>query len=92
MKRLILTFVATVFVTTIGFANNNEPVKEKKLEKTEEISTVANFSKDEDVKTVTCSVTINGVTYVTTYSCFFCWGGSDAGCKAQLLEHIDLFF
>jgi hypothetical protein len=42
----------------------------------------------EDVKTVTCEASDGGMVYYQSYSCFFCWGGADSGCKAALLDKI----
>lgn len=86
MKKVIFTIIATAMISTIGFANNNEPVKEVKTEKS---TSKENANNNEELKTVTCSATINGSTYTMEYSCFFCWGGAENGCKAALLDSID---
>ncbi|MDR7208341.1 hypothetical protein [Flavobacterium piscis] len=86
MKKLIFSLVATVMITSFGFANPNEPVKEKKDEK----ASKEKVKREEEVKKVSCSITIGDYTYSSTYSCFFCWGGSDDGCKAALLDFIEL--
>lgn len=89
MKRLILTIVATIFVATIGFANTNEPVNEKKEVKEKKSTSKESSSKENgEVKVVFCTATINGVLYYYEYTCFFCWGGAEQGCKAELLDFI----
>lgn len=84
MKKVIFTLIATTMISTVSLANSYEPVKEKKAVETSKIAT-----SNEDVKTVTCSATINGSTYTMEYSCFFCWGGAENACKAALLDSID---
>lgn len=88
MKKVIFSLIATAMISSVSFANTNEPVKEKKeVETSQNVS--LNKQNTEEVKTVTCSATINGSTYTMEYSCFFCWGGADNGCKAALLDSID---
>ncbi|CAM3800972.1 hypothetical protein FLGE108171_15430 [Flavobacterium gelidilacus] len=89
MKKLIFSLVATAMISSFGFANSGEPIKEKKEVKTESKTSKENNQNVEEVKTATCSATIGGSTYTLEYSCFFCWGGADNGCKAALLDSID---
>lgn len=60
----------------------NETTSEKKQKK------IDNAEVKEDVKTVTCEASVGGMVYYQSYSCFFCWGGADSGCKAALLDKI----
>ena len=53
----------------------NEPIKE-----------------NEEFKTVTCTV-YDGFTdswYTHTYSCFFCWGGSNNACLADAVKTLQI--
>ncbi len=77
-------------ITMFSFASateikTGEPTKDKAKV---EIVTLENepVKETEVLKTVTCDATINGIYVSTTYSCFFCWGGSEKGCKAALLD------
>lgn len=76
-------------IAMFSFANateikTGEPVKEKVVT---EIATVENeqVKEKEELKTVECTL-IDPFTdelYVHTYSCFFCWGGSQNACLAD---------
>lgn len=70
MKKIFFAFVATLLVSTLSFANS-EPTKketvEKKNQTTEKVTVNNAVSIEKDaVCTITCSTTVNGVTYTTS--------------------------
>lgn len=66
-----------------------EPVKKETVKaKKVEVNTNANEaisvnSNEGELKTVTCYIYVDGDFEEYTYSCFFCWGGSQNGCVAE---------
>lgn len=87
MKKIVFSLVAIAMVSFASATEikTGEPVKEKVVtESTVEKHETA--KETEGLKVVSCDATINGIYVSTTYSCFFCWGGADNGCKAALLD------
>ena len=87
MKKFVFSLLA---IASFSFASateikTGEPIKEKPASA---ITVAKNetVKETEELKSVTCEAVIDGVYYSTTYTCFFCWGGSDKGCKAALLD------
>lgn len=70
MKKIIFALMTSLFISSVSFANNeltNKNSVEKKNSTVEK--TTENSKKDiekEAVCTISCSVTVNGVTYTTS--------------------------
>lgn len=67
MKKPIFALIATLLISTVSIANT-EPTINKELVKKEDTTSkkpTANNEK-QDVCTITCSTTVNGVTYTAT--------------------------
>lgn len=76
MKKTIFAFIATLLISFVSFANT-EPTINKELVKKEDVTTKKSIVNsetsidNEDVCTITCSTTENGVTYTATSGNWF---------------------
>lgn len=71
MKKYFMSYLGCLLVTSVGFSNNN-PIKNKNVKETKkEIVQPTQKNKKEDVCTITCSVTENGVTYTASAGNWF---------------------
>ena len=93
MKKIVFCLLA-IGMTTFANASNVkiEPVKplpikkelKLKVKKTETKLTKEDVVKDDELKTVTCwGWNAQNVFTSYSYSCFFCWGGSNNGCMSE---------
>ena len=85
MNKKLFTLVALGMLTLASAAN--EKTETKEIEKSKKESSAK--EKNED-KTVNCSIW-DGNNWVShSYSCFFCWGGSQNGCIADGAKELGL--
>jgi hypothetical protein len=70
MKKTFFALMATLFISSLSYANNELAKKNSEEKKNSTIEkTIENRTKDsekEAVCTISCSVTVNGVTYTTS--------------------------
>jgi hypothetical protein len=93
MKKVIFGFVATAMFSTFSFANTptleNEVVI-KNENKVEAILVETDLEEDEIICTVTCSVTIDGITHtVSAGNWFSSCERAARRCNEKLLEISD---
>jgi hypothetical protein len=72
MKKVIFSVIATGMFSTISFANTPTLENEIDLKKENQATTITNDEKKENtVCVITCSTTVNGVTYTTSAGNWF---------------------
>ena len=86
MKKLVFSLIA-IGMMTVASASNGEVVKKIIIPAKTEIVVK---EKIEEVKTVTCTIYVNGHWVNHTYSCFFCWCGAMNGCISEAAKDNDI--
>lgn len=88
-----LTAIGMMTVASASTGNEGKteikPVKKETVSKKKQtVEKKAAAENIDEVREVFCNAWIGGHYYENYYSCFFCWGGADKGCKAELLESV----